>query len=614
MNIHNDIYPRPQFRRNSFFSLDGKWDFCEDASGQGLSRGYPAGFASDSVIVVPFSPECAQSGIHNKNVAGVVWYQRLFDSPELREGQRCLLNFDGVDYRASVWVNGRLLGTHEGAYVRFTLDATDALIPGANRLVVRAEDGQELDQPRGKQRWMDHNYSCWYVQTTGIWKSVWMEVVANTRLESVKFTPIIHNYTLKVDYALSCGDDQLDLELAITREGVEQKRLRLTRISESGFVMLDMISGLEEFQVAFWRPEEPNLYDVRLSLYQGGTLIDEVDSYFGFRDFRQEGGRLCLNGMPVYEKLVLYQGYWGRSGLTAPDDASVIRDLETIRALGYNGLRVHQKIETDRFMYHADRMGLFVWCEMPSPHLFSDTMKMRMTREWLDIVKQQYNHPSLITWLIFNESWGVRGIRTDEEQQSFVNGLYYLTKSFDSMRPVIGNDGWEQVLTDIVSIHNYEQEGDRLFDAYADRQRAFAQDTARLVQHPAFAEGYQDNGLPVILSEFGGCGFPSSGESSFVYSESATEEEYYTRFHLLTDAVKRLDYLSGYCYTQFSDVEQEKNGLVTMDRHFKVDPIRIRAINEALPSKGNVAKESANKPEIIPLEIIHQGNKKETMT
>lgn len=531
--------------------------------------------------MVPYSIEAALSGIGKQEELENMWYQKVIVLDEKQLQKRCILHFDGVDYTAKVWMNGQYVGRHDGAYTRFSFDISEYVAAGDNVLVVKVEDSFNIEQPRGKQRWLPNNYSCWYVQTTGIWKSVWMEFVEEVHIERIKFTPVVSEYVLNFEYFLNKKQNNVSLEIQISRDNRLQKKMKLDHINQSGHVGIDLVSLYEEHQVELWRLEKPSLYDVKLVLAQDDVVVDEVESYFGFREFKQEGRLLCLNGMPVYQKLVLYQGYWENSGLSAPDEEAMIKDLEMIKEMGYNGLRIHQKIESELFLYHADRLGLLVWCEMPSPHLFNDNMKERVTKEWIDIVRQYYNHPSIITWLIFNESWGIRGVKHNKEMQAFADGLYYLTKALDPMRPVIANDGWEHAKTDIVSIHHYEQDADKLYDMHKDLDAVMSRKSTALIQHSVFSKGYVYEDQPVIMSEFGGCGFKSDMEKNdWGYSAADSQEQFYDRFGSLVKAVKKLEYMCGYCYTQFSDVEQEKNGLVTMNRTYKVDPQKIRQINE----------------------------------
>ena len=577
-------HPVPQMRRDNFMLQDGKWDYRADEKNEGEALGWGGGFSAQQTILVPYACESAASGVGCECAPRNIWYARKVHIAQETLAGSVRLCFEGVDYTAKVWVNGTFVGRHDGAYTAFDFEISAVLHAGENLIVVKAEDGYRLENPRGKQRWLDRNYSCWYVPTTGIWKSVWLEFTGKYRIGRVKWTPDVIGQKLHAELFLEDFTDGLSVELVVSREGTERARVCVAAQSRHIDVCIGLESPHEEFQVRHWTPDDPALYDVQATLFYNGAAEDVVRSDFGFREFRRERGALTLNGAPVYQKLVLYQGYWAETGMTPPSDEAIEKDLADIKRMGFNGLRVHQKIESEYFLSCADRMGLYVWCEMPSPHAFNDDMKERFLAEWAEIVRQKYNHPSVVVWVPFNESWGIRGVRLDESMQRFADAAYCLTKSYDPVRPVITNDGWEHIMTDIVTVHNYEQDPDRLHLAYCDRETALGEREAPRYQKLIFAEGYRYRGQPVIVSEYGGIAFMNglSGED-WGYSAVATEDDFCTRFRALRDAIAGIGYICGYCYTQFSDVWQEKNGLVTMDRKYKVDPVKIRKINEEMP-------------------------------
>jgi beta-galactosidase/beta-glucuronidase len=298
------------------------------------------------------------------------------------------------------------------------------------------------------------------------------------------------------------------------------------------------------------------------------------------REITIDGPNVLLNGTPLYQRLILDQGYWKDSHLTPPDEEALVTDIDKILALGYNGVRKHQKTEDERFLYWADVKGLLVWSEMAAAYEFNDRAAASFTREWMEIVRQNYNHPSVITWTPFNESWGVGRIKTDAAQQRFTQAIYYLTKSFDPCRPVICNDGWEHTISDIVTLHDYEEKGEDFLDRYLEHMEEILGNT---IYHnkskSAFADGFAYRGQPLILSEFGGIAF-NSGNSGWGYGNKVNSpEEFIKRFDAITTAIKRLDIFCGYCYTQVTDVQQEINGLLDSERNFKVDPKIIKEIN-----------------------------------
>ena len=573
-------HPFPQMSRKGYRLLDGEWKFKADKENLGEAENWFEGLETDEKILVPFACESAMSGISCECAPKNIWYEKTLFLSKEEIAESVLLWFEGVDYTAKIWINGHFVGSHDGAYTAFSFDIAFLVREGENLLVVKAEDGYRLENPRGKQRWLNKSYSCWYVPTTGIWKSVFLEFTGNVRFEKIKWTPDVNTQTLKAEFFLNdyrCG---LSIILSIFREGREEKFLKSAIGSTYHCITIDLRSAEEEFQVKHWSAETPDLYEVKAVLEMDGKPKDEIESYFGFREFCSEKGALTINGAPVYQKLVLYQGYWKDTGLTPPSDEAIEKDLKDIKRMGFNGIRVHQKIESEYFLSCADKLGLYVWCEMPSAHAFNDDMKDKLIAEWSEIVRQKYNHPSIVVWVPFNESWGIRGVRRNKEMQSFADAAYYLTKAYDSMRPVVTNDGWEHVKTDIVTVHNYEQNPECLNRAYRSRESAMSEWDAVRHQKFIFSEGYEYEGQPVIISEYGGIAFMNGlSGNDWGYSAVATEDDFCARYQALCAAIKRIGYVCGYCYTQFSDVWQEKNGFVTMDRKYKVDPAKIGRIN-----------------------------------
>ena len=624
-------YPRPQFVRKEWINLNGAWSFCFDDNGEGGADWPALGLPVNRVreIQVPFTYETAASGIGDETVHPCVWYEKSFsiagnssklgdgqkngmeDAPEQdggqkfgTDGKRLLLHFEGSDFETTVWINGKKAGSHRGGYERFSFDITDSICAGENRIVVCVKDSLGREQPRGKQRWMKENFACWYVQTTGIWKTVWMEWVPEAYLERVKLTPDLQRNEIEAEVSLNlehfrkngcgadggsaeaagtCGTDMssLEVEAVVFYHGELTARARLLAQEHLVFrIGLDKPDPADQWGVHLWSPDAPNLYDMELRLLRNGKEIDRADSYFGMREVQIKDSQVLLNGAPVYQKLILDQGYWEESHLTPPSEQALIEDIDRIHELGYNGLRKHQKLEDERFLYWCDVKGMLVWSEMAAFYSYSDAAVEQFTREWAEIVRQNYNHPSIITWVPLNESWGIPKVRTDRSQQCFTEAIYYLTKSLDPMRPVVVNDGWEHTVSDLLTLHDYEAWGDALADRYLTRKEDIL--TGRLPHckdHFALAEGYSYRGQPVLISEYGGIAFAGAGEGWGYGDMVKDEEEFIRRFDSVTSAIKALPYVCGYCYTQVSDVQQEINGLMTADRKFKVDPSAIREIN-----------------------------------
>lgn len=589
MNCYVKDYPRPQFVRKNWENLNGVWDFAFDDENKGERGKWFEKFPDARTIQVPFTYETKLSGIEDETRHDHVWYHRTIsvDGSRLENG-RYLLHFEGSDFETKLWVNGQYAGSHRGGYARFSFDITDLVKDGENDLTVKVEDSFDIQQPRGKQRWIGKNFGCWYVQTTGIWKTVWSEYVPSVRLNRVKMTPDLEHYTLELEYEVEAPEEMLDGRLMVEAEISFKGRLInkvLTAVManhmEAGANVFARKSDGMEWGVQTWSPEEPNLYDIRFRLLDQGEVLDEAGSYFAMREIRIDGPNILLNGRPLYQRLILDQGYWKDSHLTPPDEEALIEDIEKIQALGYNGLRKHQKTEDERFLYWCDVKGMLVWSEVPAAYQFTDYAVTEFTAEWVEIVKQNYNHPCIITWTPFNESWGVSHIKTERSQQHFTEAIYHLTKSLDRYRPVIVNDGWEHTVSDIITLHDYEEAGEILKKRYTKYQdEIFTNDVYHCNHKSALANGYEYKGQPVIISEYGGIAF-NNDDSGWGYGNKVnTKEEFIRRFDEITTAVKELPYVCGFCYTQVSDVQQEINGLMDMERNFKVEPETIREINE----------------------------------
>ena len=590
MKCYRKDYPRPQFVRKNWTNLNGVWDFGFDDGNIGERDQWFLHFPMERKIQVPFTYETKLSGIQDETRHDFVWYRRTWEAdPKLFGENRCILHFEGSDFLTKIWVNGQFAGSHRGGYARFSFDITDLMREGENELVVKAEDSFDAGQPRGKQRWVEKNFGCWYVQTTGIWKTVWCEYVPPVRLERVKMTPDLERNALETEYEI-CAPEGLTgpdwmIETVITFEDVLISRT-LTAVTKPRITAVHDLcaeghTGME-WAVRAWSPETPDLYDVEFRLLKGGKPVDEAGSYFAMRQIRIDGDQILLNGTPLYQRLILDQGYWKDSHLTPPDEEALILDIERIQALGFNGLRKHQKTEDERFLYWCDVKGLLVWSEMAAAYRYGDDAVEEFTEEWMEIVRQNYNHPCIITWTPFNESWGIGRVKTDRKQQHFTEAIYHLTKSFDANRPVIVNDGWEHTVSDIITLHNYEEKGEDLQRHYTERWEEIlaGKVSCNTGDHMAFADGYQYRGQPVLISEYGGIAF-NNDDSGWGYGNKVnTREEFIQRYDAVTTAVKELPHVCGFCYTQITDVQQEINGLLDMERNFKVDPEIIKEINE----------------------------------
>lgn len=582
-------YPRPQFVRDNWENLNGSWDFCFDDGNVGEKEQWFQEFKGDRKIQVPFTYITKLSGIEEDAHHDVVWYGRTIevDAEKLAENNY-ILHFEGSDFITKLWVNGQYAGSHRGGYARFSFDITNLVKDGTNRLVVRVEDSYDMQQPRGKQRWTDKNFGCWYEDTTGIWKTVWSEYVPKISLNYVKMTPDVTEYALDLEYQVDAPDCALGADLEV--ETIISFDGHVINKSRASFIDRRIVSTINVFVNGVdgmvwghhnWTPNEPNLYDIEFRLWKNDKVIDEIGSYFAMREIQIDGSNILLNGAPLYQSLILDQGYWKDSHLTPPSEEALIEDIDKIHALGYNGLRKHQKIEDERFLYWCDVKGMLVWSEMAAAYRFSDDAVQEFTTEWMEIVRQNYNHPCIITWTPFNESWGVRKIRDRSVEQHFTEAVYYLTKSFDKKRPVVANDGWEHTVSDILTLHDYEPDGEVIKQRYTNFEEEIKHNQISFNGFMfALANGYEYKGQPVIISEYGGIAFDND-DSGWGYGDKVTNEEaFIKRFDCVTTAIKELPYVCGYCYTQVTDVQQEINGLMDMERNFKVNADAIKEINE----------------------------------
>ena len=560
-------YPRPVLERADWFSLDGEWDFSLDPDAAWSTPDAPAW---DQKIRVPFSPETSASGIQNTGFYRACWYRRTFDSPLLAQGERLLLHFGAVDYHSKVWVNGQIVVEHDGGYTPFDSDITSYLRPdGQQTIVVCAEDDPtDLSKPRGKQDWQLQPHSIWYPRTTGIWQTVWLERVPATYIGFVRWTPNVERWEigfeafleglrrdgLRLNVKLYAGDTMLADDTYAVVAGEVHRRIALSD------------PGIDDYRnELLWSPATPTIIYAEMKLWGGrGELLDTARSYTALRSIGVQGDKFVLNGRPYQLRMVLDQGYWPDSGITAPNDDAYRRDVELAKAMGFNGVRKHQKIESPRFLYWADILGLLVWEEMPSAYRFTKTSVERLAREWSDAISRDSSHPSIVAWVPFNESWGVPDLPDSPAQRHYVQALYHLTKTLDPTRPVIGNDGWESVATDIIGIHDYDDEPERIAKRYGSEEipRLFKRERpgGRLL----LLEG-QVQEQPIMLTEFGGIAF-SASSGVWGYSRSDSEEDFAKRYLHLLRVVRSLPIMAGFCYTQFADTYQEANGLLYADR------------------------------------------------
>lgn len=599
-------HPRPHFQRARWTSLNGPWAFAFDDDDVGLSahwqevatRGVDdeAG-PFDRSIVVPFAPQTVASGIGDTTRHDVAWYARVLPRLERSSAERLLLHIGACDHEATVWVNGRQVAHHVGGYTPFAADVTDALHDhGSGQddvVVVRAHDARDdVAKPRGKQYWQREPAGVFYTGTTGIWQSVWLEVVHEAAIRDAWLQPVLELASIDVVVdlpAVTVGrtlrirvrdGERLLVDDAVRVLGQEvRRRVRLSEVDvhrDEGMIVHDGIRA--------WSPWSPTLYDVELDVVDdAGTVLDHVETYVGMRSIEVRGDDVLLNGLPLYQRLVLDQGYFPDGGYTARHDADLRRDIELAKDLGFIGCRKHQKVEDPRWLYWADRLGFLVWSELPSAHVHSTRSVQRTTATWQEVVVRDRNHPCIIVWVPMNESWGAPSVGSSAapEQVHHLSMLYHLTRTLDPSRLVVSNDGWEHADTDLFTLHDY---GDAaaLRDRLATRSRALQPRRAR---RAAFAVGHVDGGVPILISEFGGISLAASDGWGFHTSDDA--DEFVRDCADFVGAVVDSGVVVGYCWTQLTDVEQETNGLLTAERRPKAPIEDLRAA--LAPSRRRVS-------------------------
>ena len=579
--IRRSAHPRPDRVRAHWQTLNGPWRFRMDRENVGKKQKWYKNPDFPLTIQVPFAYQAPLSGVSDEAPADVVWYAREFVLPASMAGERPLLHFGAVDYRADVWLDGQYLGGHTGGYTPFSFDLSDLTVPGDTcMLVVRCEDRPEQDQPRGKQSWREKPFSCWYTPVTGIWQSVWLEGVGACYAQDFRLTPRLENLSLQAEITFNEAPAGAAVRLTAAFQGKTVARQEAALLGNRVMRMDVCLRPDETLEgVHLWSPERPELYDLTIETLVDGEVCDRVDTYFGMRSISVDGNHILLNRRILYQRLVLDQGYWRDGLLTAPDDEALKRDVELTRALGYNGARKHQKLEDPQYLYWADHLGLLVWGELPSAYRLDDREKRRLIRDFSEAIQRDYSHPSLIIWTPLNESWGVPFIHSHAEAQRLADALCALARSLDGTRLVSGNDGWEQANTDLVTVHDYTARPDQLSPDYQDAEAILrgGPGAGRMIA----AQGYRPAGKPMLMTEYGGIAMNrDAGGANWGYNGMEdSEESFLKRFEAITLAFRRMPVFCGFCYTQLTDVFQEVNGLLDMERRPKADVNKIREIN-----------------------------------
>ena len=576
VDIPRPEYPRPQFERTDWVNLNGQWTFEMDFGSSGEQRGWTNSKGLSKKITVPFCPESELSGIGYTDFIPCVWYQRNINIPAEWNGKKILLHFGAADYETKVYVDGKMVGEHKGAGSSFNFDITSYVKAGQQaNLVVRVYDNLRGGmQPGGKQCTALYSAGCSYTRVTGIWQTVWMEAVNEQALKNVFAIPDIDQQQLVVrpEFYNEGNDNTLTVEV---KDGKKTVAKRTSQASNQSTIVLPIKNA------HLWSPEDPYLYDVKYTVKNAqGEVIDEVSSYMGMRKVHISGGYFYLNNKPYFQRLVLDQGYYPDGIWTAPSDEALRQDIEMSKAVGFNGARLHQKVFEERYYYWADKLGYLTWGEEASwvLNINNELAVRNFLTEWAEIVVRDRNHPSLVTWTPLNETWNA----TPGVYVRFVNDLYALTKAIDPTRPINDASGDSHVKTDIWSVHDYTREPDKLI---ANHTIKAGVEPYRNMKDKDFLSKYE--GQPYMVDEFGGLPWIPKEERANSWGYGAnidTVEEFYSILEKEIDALKACKHVVGFCYTQITDVEQEKNGIYYYNRKPKFDTARVKAIFEKIPS------------------------------
>lgn len=577
-------HPNPIMFRESWINLDGEWNFSFDKDDIGINQAWMLKEDFSEKIIVPYVYQSILSGINKADLCDTVWYSRKFTLPKGWQGKKTLLHFGAVDYYCQVWINGSFAGEHTGGYSSFCLDITQYVdFDKDNKVTLRVVDhSYDRAQCRGKQRYDEKSFGCWYKQYTGIWQSVWLESVNYTYIEDIKTVTDVDSATIMIDVDVSGWQNQSEMALTadLSMEGKNVSNVTVKLEDGRASLIVSAICQEEPFSgFYYWSPENPKLYDLKLALFCGEECVDSLLSYVGMRKLEVSNGKVYLNNSPCFQRLILNQGYYVKGHITAENDEEIKKDISIIKKMGFNGMRIHEKIESARFLYWCDVMGMLVWEEMPSAYCFKENRVTEYLSSLCEIIKRDKNHPSIITWVMFNESWGVAQIRFNKKQQHFTLSAYHTVKAIDDTRFVISNDGWEHTESDIFTIHDYEADGDKITALHTGpNQIKIGGNRMINTIKTAFADGFKYSGQPIIVSEFGGISFES--DTGWGYNDKVKSyDEFFERLLSQKKAFVNIQGVCGYCLTQFTDVEDEKNGLLTIDRQPKVPMEKIEIMN-----------------------------------
>ena len=553
-------HPMPQAVRSEWMNLNGEWEFAE--TDESTDQGYLTDKPYPDRIIVPFCRESELSGLGRKGFVTNVWYRRTFELPKTWRSPRTILHIGACDWETTVWLNGRLLGKHRGGSAPINFEITRQLQSGKNTIIVHAfDDTRSGLQATGKQSHQEQSYGCVYTRTTGIWQTVWLEGVGSSYIRDfhVEHDPANSRVLIQAEVDGPCN--------GLTLKAVAVAGNKIVGTAETPADWRNARLALNLAEKHLWSVDRPYLYRLKLVLLKDGNAVDAVDSYFGLRSISIQGAAILINGKPVFQRLILDQGFYPDGIWTAPTDAALRRDIELSQACGYNGARLHQKVFEPRFLYWADKLGYLVWGEYPNWGLnYADPrINLPVIQEWMEIVRRDRDHPSIIGWCPFNE--------TPASAVELQNAVVAATRALDTSRPVLDSSGYAHGLPDpeVLDAHDYDQNPESFRARYNEN---FAPNTAL----PARYGGNEGRtAVPFMVSEFGGIGWAVAG--GWGYGKAPENlEEFYARYAGLVNALLDGRHMFGFCYTQLTDVEQEHNGLYAYERKPKFDLKRLHAI------------------------------------
>ena len=583
-------HPRPDLQRDSWQTLNGEWQFEIDKAADGEARGLSHGKDLNSKILVPFCPESKLSGLGLGNTVKLkdVWYRRSFELSPAMTGKRVRIHFGGVDYKTWVYINGQLAGTHVGGSSSFSFEITQWLKNGPNEVVVKVLDDMWSGlQSCGKQS-PDQSQGCTYTRTTGIWQPVWLEAVGSTFVENISVVPDPENSRVFITAKLNGLDKDLSLKAEAFIDGKS-----VGSDTTTGPWQNTLVVDLKTKKL--WAPGTPNLYDLKFTLSSGNKKIDTLNSYFGLRSVAIDGRRILINGKPVFQRLILDQGFYPDGLWTAPTDEALKKDIEMSMACGYNGARLHQKVFEPRFLYWADKLGYMVWGESANwGFSFKPEGYAAYVNEWTEILLRDRNHPSIIGWSAFNETNG--SVVADLQQM-----MWNVTKAIDPTRPAFETSGWTHTLPnpEVLDMHDYDGNGVSLRERWLGNLSVTSVPRSIPARYGSLkATLAKDRGVPFMVSEMGGIGWATGGGWGYGTGPK-TLDEFYVRYKETIDAMLDNPHLFGFCYTQLTDIEQEKNGLFYYDRKPKFD---AKKLHEITSREAAYESHDPTKPAVIAAE------------